>query len=78
MSMHMDAEFKKEQNGTLFCLVGALHWKGGFGGGKSHRGVHPKKYACLSETKHPPGGDILYVRYANYLGTSQLVGVAII
>jgi hypothetical protein len=24
MSMQMDAEFKKEQIGTLFCLVGAL------------------------------------------------------
>ena len=24
MSMQIDAEFKKEQNGTLFCLVGAL------------------------------------------------------
>jgi hypothetical protein len=30
MSMQMDAEFKKEQTVTLFCLVGAL--EGGFGG----------------------------------------------
>jgi len=29
MSMQMDAKFKKEQIGTLFCLVGAL--EGGFG-----------------------------------------------
>jgi len=29
MSMQMDAKFKQEQNGTLFCLVGAL--EGGFG-----------------------------------------------
>jgi hypothetical protein len=24
MSMQMDAEFKKEQNGTLFCLGGGI------------------------------------------------------
>jgi hypothetical protein len=30
MSMQMDAEFQNEQNGTVFCLVGAL--EGGFGG----------------------------------------------
>jgi hypothetical protein len=30
MSIQMDAEFQKEQNGTLFCLVGAL--EGGVGG----------------------------------------------
>jgi hypothetical protein len=41
MAMQMDAGFKKEQIGTLFCLVGAM--KGGFGGGWSPRGVHPKK-----------------------------------
>ena len=29
LSMQMDAKFKKEQIGTLFCLVGAL--EGGFG-----------------------------------------------
>jgi hypothetical protein len=29
MSMQMDAEFKKEQNGTLFVWMGAL--EGGFG-----------------------------------------------
>jgi len=38
--MQMDAEFQKEQNGTLFCLVGALEV--GLGGGWSLRGVHPK------------------------------------
>jgi hypothetical protein len=41
MSMHMNAEFKKEQIATLFCLVGAL--EGGLGGGWSLRGVHPNK-----------------------------------
>ena len=49
MSMQMDAEFNKEQIGTLFVWWG--HWKGGFGGGWSLRG-HPKKYTCQ---KHPPG-----------------------
>jgi hypothetical protein len=32
MSMQMDAEFQKEQNGTLFVWVGALgggYWGGG-------------------------------------------------
>ena len=27
-SMQMDAEFEKEQIGTLFCLVGALEGRG--------------------------------------------------
>jgi len=47
MSMRMDADFKKEQIGTMFYLVGAL--EGGFGGGWSLRGVHPKKYTCLAK-----------------------------
>jgi hypothetical protein len=42
MSMQMDAEFQKEQNDTLFCLVGAL--KGGIRGGWSLTRVYPKKY----------------------------------
>jgi len=41
MSIQMDACFKKERVGTLFIWVGAL--EGGFGGGGSLRGVHPKK-----------------------------------
>jgi hypothetical protein len=45
MSMQMDAEFKKEQIGTLFVWVEAL--EGGFGGGWSLRGVHPKKWTCI-------------------------------
>jgi len=44
MSMHMDAELKKEQIGTPFVWVGAL--KGGIGGAWSLRGVHPKKWTC--------------------------------
>ena len=35
MSMQMDAEFQKEQNGTLFVWVGALgggYWGGGVKG----------------------------------------------
>jgi hypothetical protein len=44
----MDVEFKKEQNGTLFFRhVGALEGK--FWGGRSLRGVHPKKYTCLQK-----------------------------
>ena len=43
MSMQMDAEFKKKQDGTLLCLVGALGGKVFFGGGWSLRSVHPKK-----------------------------------
>jgi len=39
--MQMDAEFKKQQNGTCFCLVGAL--EGGVGGLVVPQGVHPKK-----------------------------------
>lgn len=31
------------------------HWKGVLGGGWSLRGVHPKKYTCLSKKKTPPG-----------------------
>jgi len=42
----MDADFRKEQNSTLFCLVGAL--EGGFGGGWSLRGVHINhKVICM-------------------------------
>jgi len=45
MIMQMEAYLKKEQNGTPF-LFGWGHWKGGWGGGGSLRGVHPKKYTC--------------------------------
>jgi len=41
MSMQMDAEFQKEQNDTLFCLVGAL--EGGFGGWVVPQGCPPQK-----------------------------------
>ena len=44
MRMQMDANLIKEQIGTL--LFGWGHWKGGFRGGGSFRGVHPKKYTC--------------------------------
>ena len=56
MSMQMDAYLKKEQIGTLFVWVGAL--EGGFGGGGSLRGVHPKKVYVPSgaiQIKQPPG-----------------------
>jgi hypothetical protein len=39
--MQMDAYLKKEQNGTLFCLVGAL--EGGFGGWVVPQGCPPQK-----------------------------------
>ena len=39
MSMQMDAEFQKEQNGTHFCLVGAL--EGGFVGWVIPQGCPP-------------------------------------
>jgi len=45
----MDAEFKENQIGTRVVWVGAL--EGGLGAGWSLRGVHPKKYTCLSKTK---------------------------
>jgi hypothetical protein len=41
MSIQMDAEFHKGQNGTLFCLVGAL--EGGFGGWVVPQGCPPQK-----------------------------------
>jgi hypothetical protein len=41
MAMQMDAGFKKEQIGTLFCLVGAM--KGGFGGWVVPQGRPPQK-----------------------------------
>ena len=40
MSMQMDAEFQKEQNGTLFVWVGALG--GGYWGGGGARAPKPK------------------------------------
>ena len=40
MSMHMNAEFKKEQIATLFCLVGAL--EGGFEGWVVPQGCPPQ------------------------------------
>jgi hypothetical protein len=46
MSMQMDAEFKKEQIGTLFAWVGAP--EGFFGGGG---GVQPKNRTCLALEK---------------------------
>jgi hypothetical protein len=39
MSMQMDAEFKEEQNGTLFVWVGAL--EGQFGGWVVPQGCPP-------------------------------------
>jgi hypothetical protein len=54
--MQMDAEFQKEQNGTLFVWWG--HWKGVLGEGGPLRGAHPKKYTCRPKQKykkHPPG-----------------------
>ena len=41
MSMQMDAEFQKEQNGTLFVWVGALG--GGYWGGGGVKGPQTKK-----------------------------------
>jgi len=47
MSMQMDAEFQKEQNGTLFCLVGAL--EGGVGGWVVPQGCPPQKVYVSSK-----------------------------
>jgi hypothetical protein len=53
MSMQMDAEFQKEQNGTLFCLVGAL--EGGFGGWGVPQGCPPQKvYVSSKKNKKTP------------------------
>ena len=41
MSMQMDAEFQKEQNGTLFVWVGALG--GGYWGGGGVKGPQTNK-----------------------------------
>jgi hypothetical protein len=57
MSMQMDAEFQKEQNGTLFVWVGAL--EGGLGGGWSLRVVHPRNWTKI-KTKHPPAVSVIY------------------
>jgi hypothetical protein len=57
MSMQMNAEFKKEQIGTLFVWVGAM--EGGLGGRVVPQGCNSKQYMCLSKTiKHPPGSPI--------------------
>jgi hypothetical protein len=73
--MQMDADFKKEQFGTLFVWVGA--WKGGLGGGWSFRGVHPKKYTCLPsiEIKHTPGGEIKIGRKGFFCVNNKLVRI---
>ena len=47
MSMQVDAEIHKEQNGTLFCLVGAL--EGGFGGWGVPQGCPPQKVTVSSK-----------------------------
>jgi len=53
MTMQMDAEFKKEQSGTLFCLVGAL--QGGFWGWVVPQGCPPQKvYVPSRKFKYPP------------------------
>jgi hypothetical protein len=69
MSMQMDAEFQKEQNGTLFVWVGAL--EGGLGGGWSLRVVHPRNWTYLPKIKikHPPAtGKMFHVlgAYVSY------------
>jgi hypothetical protein len=48
LSMQMDTEFKKAPS---FVWWG--HWKGGLGGAKFLRGVHPKKWTCLHTKKTP-------------------------
>jgi hypothetical protein len=57
MSMHLDAELKKEQIGTLVGLVGAQYPErgGGWGGGVP-QGCPPQKATCLPKiiNKHPP------------------------
>jgi hypothetical protein len=61
MSMQIDAEFKKEQNGTLFCLVGAL--EGGFWGWVVPQGCPPQNVNVPSKNKnkHPPARGKKYV-----------------
>ena len=49
--MQMDAEFKKEQNGSLFCLVGEL--EGGFWGCVVPQGCPPQKVHVPSKKKTP-------------------------
>ena len=49
VSMHMDAEFEKEQIGTLFVRVGAL--EGGFGGWVVPQGFPPQKVYVPSKKK---------------------------
>ena len=48
MSMQMDAEFQKEQNGTLFVWVGALG--GGYWGGGGGQGPPNQKIGLTSNT----------------------------
>ena len=48
MSMQMDAEFEKEQNGTLFVWVGALG--GGYWGGGGGQGPPNQKIGLTSIT----------------------------
>jgi hypothetical protein len=52
MSMQMDAEFKREQNRSLFCLVGAL--EGGFWGWGPPPGGPPQEVNAPSKKKKTP------------------------
>jgi len=68
MSMQMDADFAKEQTGTLFLSGGGTgRGLGGFGGGLSPRGVHPKKD---THKKHLPAhSHILEQQATNVIAT---------
>ena len=55
MNMQMDAEFKKEQIGTLFGLMGTLG--GGFGGWVVPQGCPPQK-VYVSQIKNLLGQKI--------------------
>ena len=52
MCMQMNAGFKKEQNGTLFCLVGALEG-GGLGVGGPSGVSTPKSIHVVKKLKTP-------------------------
>jgi len=59
MSVQIEAEFTKEQIGTVF-FVWWGHWKGGLGGGGSLRGVHSQKYTCLPIKTSCPISNFFY------------------
>ena len=70
MSMQTDAEFQKEQNGTLFVWVGALG--GGYWGGGGSRAPKPKNRVDVQFIFF--GASCVYVPFKMYQCFANLGG----